>query len=56
MERKDILKKKNLFKRRGEEAMLIRLEGSIRKKEIIIENGQKIFLYLEEPEIVSENF
>ena len=57
MERKDILKKKNSFKRRGDEPMLIRIEGDIRKKEIRVEeNHQKIFFYLDEPEITRENF
>lgn len=57
MERKDILKKKNSFKRKGEEPMLIRIEGTIRKKEIRVEEQhQKTFFYLDEPEITRENF
>ena len=57
LERKEILKKKNAFKRKGEEPMLVRIEGTIRKKEVALENNiQKSYFYLEEPEIVSENF
>ena len=57
MERKIILQKKNAFKRRGEEPMLIRIEGTIRKKEIKVEgDNQKSYFYLDEPEISSDNF
>ena len=58
LERKEILKKKNALKRAGEEAMLIRIEGSIRRKEIMVveQENPKTYLYLEEPEIMSENF
>ena len=54
LERREILKKKNALKRK-DEPMLIKIEGPIRKKEIILE-GSKIYFYLEEPEIISENF
>ena len=54
LERREILKKKNALKRK-DEPMLIKIEGAIRKKEIILE-GSKIYFYLEEPEIISENF
>ena len=57
LERKEILKKKNALKRAGEEAMLIKIEGEIRKKEIFTDGGiQRTFIYLEDPEIISENF
>ena len=58
LERKEILKKKNAIKRGGEDAMLIRIEGPIRRKEIMVveQENPKTFFYLEEPEIMSENF
>ena len=57
MERKDILKRKNSFKRKGQDPMLVRVEGTIKKKEVMVENNvQKDYFYLEDPEIVSENF
>lgn len=57
LERRAILKKKNALKRAGEEAMLIRIEGGIRKKEILVENNhQKTYIFLEDPEIERENF
>lgn len=57
MERKEILKKKNSFKRRGEEPMLVQIEGPIKKQEVmLLGENEKIFYYLDEPEITSENF
>ena len=54
---KEIIKKKNSLKRAGEEVMLIRIAGEIRKKEILVEGeNQKTFLYIEDPEILAETF
>jgi hypothetical protein len=55
--RREILKKKNTIKKAGEVGMLIRVEGDIRKEEIILDQGNhKTFYYLEEPIIEPENF